>query len=334
MFESAQVLLRPYETIEVKKEYPGLNSAKGILVFMVVITHCLPDSLPSYFMYLFHMPLFLGIGGFLLKHQAFSRGFRAYSWRMLFRLVIPWVIATIVYLPLHLQNRNLLHIRLTDFLYPFYHLWYIPAYGLCTFVCYLINRYNLPIGTMLGLTGFITLVWYIYYRENPLPPSELPLYWIGDKRLYAYIFFFVTGFALRNGRLNLWPKPWLLLGLCSVSLALIFWFVLQRTPDYFAAVPYVVFNFCLLVFTLQHVAKLHFFQHRLWLTLNRQSLGVYLYHPLLVFGIYEWLGDPEKKQISKGEGLAVGLLVAALVLGVIWLLKQWKLTNKFMLGNR
>lgn len=334
MLKTVEYSLPQYETIPVKKEYPGLNSAKGLLIFMVVITHCLPESMPSYFMFLFHMPLFLGIGGFLLKQKSFEQGFRSFVKRMTFRLLIPWAIAMAIYLPLHLQNRSLADVSIADLLYPFYHLWYIPAYFLCSLVCFAIYRFHLPVRGVLAVSGFITLVWYIYYRESPHPPTELPLYWAGDKRLYAYLFFFVSGFALRNGLLNLQRMPWLLIGFIGFSFSLLIAFVFLHAPDYYAAVPYLVFNFCLAIFTFQHIAPLRLFQHKLWLMLNRQSLGVYLYHPLFVFGVYNLLGDPGKKHVTKLEGVGIGVLIVALVLACIWFLQKWRLTNKYFLGNR
>lgn len=334
MLKTVEYSLPRYETTTIKKEYPGLNSAKGLLIFMVVLTHCLPESMPSYFMFLFHMPLFLSIGGFLLKQKAFENGFSAFVKRLTVRLIIPWASAMLIYLPLHLQNHSLSSISVADLLYPFYHLWYIPAYFFGSLVCFAICRYRIPVRSVLAVSGFVTLVWYIYYRESPHPPSELPLYWAGDKRFYAYLFFFVTGFALRNGLLNLHRMPWLLVCLIGFSFCLLIAFVFLHAPDHYAAVPYLVFNFCLAIFTLQYIAPLRLFQHKLWLTLNRQSLGVYLYHPLFVFAVYNFLGDPEKKHVTKLEGVGIGLVVVALVLASIWCLQKSKLTNKYLLGSR
>ena len=59
--------------------YPAINSVKAMLIVMIIITHSLPESMTLYFMYLFHMPVFLGISGFLLKESVFKKGLVFYQ---------------------------------------------------------------------------------------------------------------------------------------------------------------------------------------------------------------------------------------------------------------
>ena len=132
------------KNIRDSKVYPGLNAAKGILILLVILTHALPDGMILYFLYFFHMPVFLSISGYLLKESAFKDGISKYLGKLIYRLIIPWIMASFLYLYFSLGNRHLSEITLTDFLYPFYHLWYVPAYVLGALLCYFVSNYKIP----------------------------------------------------------------------------------------------------------------------------------------------------------------------------------------------
>src|SRR3954447_7397427 len=87
--------------------YPGLNAAKGLLIIMVIFTHCLPNSMLLFFNYYFHMPVFMAISGFLLKKSVFRNGLRNYLEKVLHRLVVPWLLACCIYLPFQLGARSI-----------------------------------------------------------------------------------------------------------------------------------------------------------------------------------------------------------------------------------
>src|SRR5206468_6139943 len=113
--------------------------AKGTLLILVILTHALPNSMLLYFFYIFHMPVFLSVSGYLLKSSVFRNGFRNHLKRSSQRSLIPWAIASLVYLPFNLQGRSLSRLTITDLLYPFYHLWYVPAYFLVVTLCYAVT---------------------------------------------------------------------------------------------------------------------------------------------------------------------------------------------------
>lgn len=325
--------LNAYPAVNGVSYFDGLNSVKGILIFLIIITHCLPNGMALYFMYLFHMPLFLAIGGFLLKESTFQKGFKNFVRSLFNRLVIPWFIAFLVYLPLQLGERLFSQVAITDLLYPFFHLWYIPAYVMGAIICFGIDKWKLPIWPILCISGLITISWYVFFRDVATNNEELPLFWIGDKRIYAYLFFFITGYSLRNQLIHFRPLPLPLIFIMLSSFVILTALVLEHAPNLAVTIPYLFFNFSLAIFVLLIIGPAPFMQHRLWLLFNKQSLGIYLYHPIIIIMIYQLLGDPQKQSISQLGGIGIGLFTMLLVTSLTWLFQKWKFTNQYFLGN-
>lgn len=333
MSEKIKSLLLPQRTAK-SNHYPGLNAVKGILILLVIFTHSMPHGMMLYFNYLFHMPLFLAISGFLLKQSAFEKGLKYFLGRLTQRLILPWLIASLCYTPFVMQAHGTEGFTLTDFLYPFYHLWYVPAYFLGVLLCYAVLKLKINAWLVLGISAVLTFLWYIFYRENPLPVTEQPLYWLGDKRFYSYLFFFFLGFALRNGLITCSVPPLLLLLSTVGAFTAIVPLAYLRDPYGLLSLLYIVFNGSLVLFVLVCASHKSWFQNKLILLINRQSLGIYLYHPAIIFTIYALLGDPFKEHVNNLQGLVVGGVTLVSVLSLIWLLQKWEVTNLFLLGIR
>lgn len=77
----------------------GIDLVKGILTVLVFMGHLFPgsirDTFPKYAIYSFHMPLFIGVSGFLLNVENLDmrlpRLFSKY-WK---RIILPWIIAVV-----------------------------------------------------------------------------------------------------------------------------------------------------------------------------------------------------------------------------------------------
>lgn len=320
------------KNIRDSKVYPGLNAAKGILILLVILTHALPDGMILYFLYFFHMPVFLSISGYLLKESAFKDGISKYLGKLIYRLIIPWIMASFLYLYFSLGNRHLSEITLTDFLYPFYHLWYVPAYVLGALLCYFVSNYKIPAIPVLIITALFTVFWYIFFRDNKSPVNEQPLYYLGEKRFYAYLVFFFLGFCLRNELLKISPSPLLLISLNITAFTASVIFVYQHIPDTIIVIAYMTFNLSFILFLLLYIAPQTWFQHKWLLLVNKQSLGVYLYHPMIIFLIYAILGDSKKEHINNLQALGVGIVTIVTVLSFIWIIQKWKVSNRYLLG--
>ena len=317
----------------VGKYFPGLNGAKGLLVLMVVMTHCLPKSMILFFMYLFHMPVFMAFSGFLLKTAAFDNGLKAYLKKVWHRLLIPWLIASVIFLPLEFKDGSILHFNIHHIIYPYYHLWYIPSYLIGAIVCYFIYKLKIPSWLILLFFGLVSIFWYNVYRDIPTPVNELPLYWLGDKRLFAYLFFFIGAFCIRNRYITPKITANQTLALLFFSFAALVVLVLFHGSSWSLVWPYMIFNSALVIFVLVYVAPNNWLENKILLYISENSLGIYLYHPLFQMLIYILLKDPEQKHISNIGALGVFLLVMLLNVGLISVLKKWSFTDKYFLGN-
>jgi len=269
---------------EIPHKFPGLDGAKGLLLLLVVITHCLPQTMILYFLYFFHMPLFMAISGFLVKVSTFENGFSGYLKRMWSRLIIPWLIAWFIFLPFRFNFGSIDQLNIADIIYPYYHLWYIPSYLIGSFLCYTIIRWNFKVGVLLLACAGFTIVWYNIYRDNHVPLESLPLYWLGEKRVFSYLFFFVLGIALRNKMIPLKFQLTPLLLTIVLSFILIVFWVFKRESGWLIVWPYMLFNTALVLFIMLFIAPNNWLQNKLLLLLNRNSLGIYLYHPLFQYG--------------------------------------------------
>ncbi len=313
--------------------YPALNTAKALLIIMVVIAHCLPAGMIQYYNYFFEMPLFLSISGFLVKESAFIYGLGRYLVRVTKRLVIPWVIAVIIYLPLQLHGRSLSEYSLVNIIYPFFHLWFVPAYVLGGVTSYFIIRNKWSAKLVLAACAIITCIWYIYFRDNPNINLHQTLFFLGDKRMYAYLFFFLTGFCLRNNLITLKMQPFALLVCIVVSFTLVAFCVQNDRSNFLLVLPYLCFNYCLAAFVLVYLAPLNVVNSSWLQFINTQSLGLYLYHPIIMMGIYYIVGDPDKTYITMLQGFVVALVTLALTILLVKMVRTHKLAGRFMLGN-
>jgi len=326
--------LHQTQGIVAAKFYPGLNGTKGLLILMVVFTHCLPPSMMLYFLYFCHMPLFMAISGFLLKESAFQSGYKAYIIRMWHRLLMPWLIASLIFIPFRLTGGGPdAQMRFTDIIYPYYHLWYIPSYLIGATICYVMVKKKISVWTVLLAFALITTAWYNIYRDTPTPVTQLPLYYMGDKRLFAYLFFFILAFGLRNGLVQVRITPFALLVMKVIALVSLAFLVLKNFSSLYVVWPYLIFNTCLVLFILVYVAPQKVLQNKLFMLANEQSLGIYLYHPLILTIIYIVLNDRIHRHINNLEALGIFAVAISGTLGLILMLKRWSVTDKYMLGN-
>lgn len=285
-------------------------------------------------MYFFHMPLFMAISGFLVKISTFKDGFSGYIKRMWHRLIIPWCIASIIFLPFQLNGNGISDLEFSNFIYPYYHLWYIPSLLIGAFLCYSILRWNVSVWLLLIASALFSMVWYNLYRDTNVPIKQLPLYWLGDKRLFAYLFFFILGFSIRNKLIQVPFTIQQVIAILSISFAVVVFFVFKHYGNLALVWPYIIFNAALVIFVLVFIAPNQWLQNKLLLWVNTNSLGFYLFHPLFQTTIYVFIiKDKDQVRVNHLEAMGIFVIVFILTTLLIKALKQFKITDKLMLGN-
>src|SRR5690606_24502090 len=111
----------------------NIDLFKGLLIVLVILGHILPKDISESFgrtiIYSFHMPLFIGISGFLFNADKLIKiGFVDLITKYRYRVILPWLIAVIFYfamMSIYSGSINVVEL-LKAFTYPFYHLWFIP----------------------------------------------------------------------------------------------------------------------------------------------------------------------------------------------------------------
>lgn len=124
----------------IKERLYGIDFVKGCLIILVFVGHIIPgvidEVFPRYAIYFFHMPLFIGISGFLLNIERMDMTISKLLPKYWNRLLLPWVIAVLFFFfDTHLYKGNPINVKefAFAFCHPFYHLWYILG-----FVSYLV----------------------------------------------------------------------------------------------------------------------------------------------------------------------------------------------------
>lgn len=321
------------QSAELASYSPGLNTMKALLVLIVIFGHAINIYSNLQIVYFFHMPLFLSISGFLVKKSAFDEGIFSYFKKLTNRAIIPWIIAFCVFIPVLFFNRSIATFSFKDILYPYYHLWYIPAYLVAVIFCFFTLKFKIPSWLVLIFTALVTSYWFITYRNNSLQPEQLPLYFLGDKRIYGYILFFYLGFAIKNKIINFRPNALVLISLIGIAVITILAFIFKHLPEFTLLIPYLICNICLVFFIVIYTSSQNWTDNKFLEFLNNQSLGIYLYHPLFIFMAYEWLQNPERDKTSTMEAIVIFVISTFLSTVLVWLFTQFEITNKYVLGN-
>ena len=84
----------------VKRCIPKAYVLKGILVILVILGHVIPgvlqETFSRYFIYSFHMPLFIAVSGYLVPTQKLNYQSRIdILHKYWYRLIVPWILSLI-----------------------------------------------------------------------------------------------------------------------------------------------------------------------------------------------------------------------------------------------
>lgn len=263
----------------------GLDMLRGLLVLGVIAGHCAEliarDSFVTWFGTGIRMPLFLGLSGFLFNlDRARTAPLVTLLRRYWPRLILPWLIASVVYLliarRLDVWALALMIVR------PAYHLWFVPV--------------------MLAFMGVAAVT-----RRSPevllgwaILPSIAAMYWLGvghgqaypawlpDRRFLIYPVFFFYGLWIaqrpRDSRRVV----------AAIGLAVIgafWWTALHGAHDLAGEVAALLIWGVSLIYLLPNI--------RLWRRdipvlahVGRDSLFYYLWHPLAftAWVAHDWRG--------------------------------------------
>jgi fucose 4-O-acetylase-like acetyltransferase len=271
-----------------KKRDLSFDLLKGTLILLVIIGHVLPGSASSGLrgmIYFFHMPLFLGVTGYFIRRYFLDAGvasiLKKYRWRM----IIPYLLAFVVYsaydLYMSVKTDGISVKTLIGLgLYPYYHLWYIPAVIIFVFYTLIIYRNNILLGLFLLLSAALSILWYCY--ADAIEDKYALLKFIGDKRFYYYYSFFLLGFCISDWNVNI--NYLSLMPIVVVSGVLNYCVANETLVD---AILWYTFNASLLCMLLGICKDLDLKKENLLVKIGQVSLPIYLWHvlPIIILGM-------------------------------------------------
>lgn len=267
----------------------NLDLLKGILILLVVFGHVLQGSLHQniwrFLIYSFHMPLFIGLSGYLCNYDNLSElSIFDLIRKYLFRLIIPWSIAMFVYsivLSHGLDWGHILESFSENFSNPYYHLWFIPAFFSWILLTWIMSKVDFPghrvllIAILVSLTAQLFST-YPHLFEKFSFNNETFREIFYTLRPYNYVYF-VAGMLLRKKKLSTPKLKNYLFSLSGLCITFYLFYNPERTLSMLNAW---FFNLTLLVLVLRLVSNNIISRIRIleWFGVN--SLAIYLWHVL------------------------------------------------------
>lgn len=286
---------------EGKARNRGIDLFRGTLAILVILGHFseLTDrqTFATWLGFGFRMPLFIGVTGYLFPlESARAASFAALFRRYYSRLILPWVIACLVYLilaePVSLAWLAEILVR------PPFHLWFVPVT-----VVFVVAAWACPLspGRMLAIAAPASIVAMYVFGVGYAIEQYHP--WVPDRRYFIYPIYFC--FGLWVARRPLQPER-IPLRLLLSGIGLVWWCALYDNPAPAAEVAAELMLCMPLIRLLPLVRRIGLSLPPV-ATIGRDSLFFYLWHPL-VFGLWAAAGY---------EGLPM-LVLTFLTLGVAW----------------
>jgi acyltransferase len=325
--------------------FPGIDWLKGVLILGVVFVHTLSGSMLEHILYAFLMPVFIFITGFLLKEEYIKDvTYGKFITRYTQRIVIPWLIASVVYL---LINSLILDVVVWNaktfidfFLYPFYHLWFIPGLLIMMSLLWFVVNRKINFVGVLVVSLFLSIAWFSYIKHWQLDTTVL--YWLGDKRFYIYFFFYAMGFYLRNNpSVDFYKRVPLLLSLASIAIGCLrsVGFIHKLIPSSTSGLFFISLNFGILTLCLNRVIRNAKLNNGFTDFCSKQSLAIYLYHYIPILLLKDRVGVFVTN--SRMPGFVLPYLTAFILFGIacltvlpaIALLSKNKRIDQLFFGN-
>lgn len=186
----------------------SIDILRGWLIVFVIIGHVVlgsvHDNIIRYSIYAFHMPLFIGLSGYLinpttLRQSALLELLRRYWWRVL----LPFLFAFVFYCGILLfhayqEERFTSSLVLSYLATPYYHLWFVPTLVIWVIAFWASLKLNFPIVISLILCAIATLIW----ASTPRVEEWFLLAPLLSKKVVYFFLFFVFGAYLRSAPSN------------------------------------------------------------------------------------------------------------------------------------
>ncbi len=317
--------------------FENIDLLKGLLIILVITGHVLQgavsENMGRYIIYSFHMPVFIGISGFLFNSSKMgSISFKELLSKYIFRVIIPWGIAVVAYTVLinwdQLIQFHKISTLVRGFVYPYYHLWFIPAFLSWVFITWISEKLRITINPLLIFSSIISLVSYILYNYPAVYEHihilNKALAWLINTFRPQFYMFFVFGIYLRSHQFKNKQTLSLLITLLSFTGVVVLFFFPSKIAG---IVLFFLFNLSFLSL-LTAKARENFFPNVKgiqWLGVN--SLAIYLWHVIPIIVITKLTGTANLLKFYSITFIAETMFILLMVQ-----ITRIKWVNKYVLG--
>ena len=315
----------------------GWDSLKGFLILTVILGHVVPepldDSLLRTIIYSFHMPLFIFLSGFLFPlDRALDMNLRGLLNQYKNRVILPWVIAVVVFCGLSIyvydSHQNPLVVLVRHFIKPYFHLWFVPSLLLWMALTRFLFKNVRSSAKRLWWVVFVSFLFY--GLSHWVDFDELPSYYSpldGFQSIYRlqYWIFFIWGVFLRQNRNWLAPikgMRWIYPLYFLLVIGNFYWnhWILDWM-FFFIANVMLLFQVAVDVYQYkgQGVRVLN------WL--GMESMGIYLWHYACTMLIKFWVGIENILHYYAWNIVGLGITFS-----LLYLFTKNKWTHQIMMG--
>jgi fucose 4-O-acetylase-like acetyltransferase len=315
-----------------KKHYTGIDFIKGCLILFVIAGHILQGTLSEnparYMIYGFHMPLFVAISGFLIDYEKLAQiKFFDLLKKYLSRVIIPWTLAVVVYYIVTSGTGFNFKDMVLSFLFPYYHLWYVPAILLYIFSAWLLVRLKLPLKILVVIALLVSAMCY-YFGPALSDSSNIVARFVVITVRPQNFFFFCLGMVVKNYRnIGNWRTAGL--AVAAVLAALAYGYCFSVPIQWLSALAFFAMNTTLILLLVKGIINDRLPRSTFveWLGIN--SLPVYLWHMIPVLFVMHFI-SPE---IQLYTFYGVCLIAEVAFIRIIKVLTFFKSLNKLAFGG-
>ncbi len=276
-----------------------IDLLRGWLILLVIVGHIVLGSIHDneirYAIYAFHMPLFIGISGYLINVDKLRQAplvgvLRNYWWRVLLPFAFAFAFFTgVLYLHAWQEGRLNEAMIIKSFVTPYYHLWFVPTLVMWVIGYWCALKLRIPIKIM-SLSFIIIVLFWACVPRRELPTIIAALL---SKKVIYYYGFFLFGVLLKTGALNSVLRfardfkalPAALVFFCAV----IYFLHIGPQKELLKGAGWLIMNLSLIVISVVWMMTSH--KHRsdpkggmaVLTTMGRISLPIYLWHMLPMF---------------------------------------------------
>ncbi len=275
------------------QRYTDIDKLRGCLIILVIIGHIVLGSVHEnfirYSIYAFHMPLFIGLSGYLINAESLQKAsFFSTLIRYWWRVILPFGFAYAFYTGILLfhayeEGRVTTKLLLSYIHTPYYHLWFIPTLVLWVLAFAGFLKLKVPLSTVLVIFLVASLVWAGVSKVE-LGPIVTPLL---SKKVIYFFSFFLFGAWLRTSSSTSFRRVFTSFRVLPIALVLFCAvpYLLNIGPEksWIKAVSWLVLNLSLIAVLIQAAVTGKQSKPSMVSAIGRNSLPIYLWHMLPMF---------------------------------------------------